>query len=113
MLKGIFTILSFYAAGEAIGALTGGYLPGSVVGMLLLFFALIFRLIKPDAIRSVVQALTENMALFFIPSTVGIMVLYPLILDNLAAIMLSIAVSTIVVLAVVAFIQQKIEHGTD
>ncbi len=107
MLRGAFIILAFYGAGELFSYWLNGVIPGSVLGMLLLFTALIAGWVKPDSIRSVVKALTENMALFFIPSTVGIMVFYPLILENWAPILTAIVVSTVVVMALVGLIQQK------
>ena len=48
MLPGIFIILLFYAAGEFIGTLTGGLIPGSVIGMILLFAALCGKVVKPE-----------------------------------------------------------------
>ena len=47
MVQGIIIILLFYAAGEFIGTLTGGLIPGSVIGMILLFAALCGKVVKP------------------------------------------------------------------
>lgn len=65
MLPGIFIILLFYAAGEFIGTLTGGLIPGSVIGMILLFAALCGKVVKPETVRPVARFLTDNMGLFF------------------------------------------------
>ena len=72
MLPGIFIILLFYAAGEFIGTLTGGLIPGSVIGMILLFAALCGKVVKPETVRPVARFLTDNMGLFFLPAGVGI-----------------------------------------
>lgn len=68
MLPGIFIILLFYAAGEFIGTLTGGLIPGSVIGMILLFAALCGKVVKPETVRPVARFLTDNMGLFFLPA---------------------------------------------
>lgn len=65
MVPGIFIILLFYAAGEFIGTLTGGLIPGSVIGMILLFAALCGKVVKPETVRPVARFLTDNMGLFF------------------------------------------------
>ena len=72
MVPGIFIILLFYAAGEFIGTLTGGLIPGSVIGMILLFAALCGKVVKPETVRPVARFLTDNMGLFFLPAGVGI-----------------------------------------
>ena len=64
----IFFIFFFYALGEAIAHLTGDYVPGSVIGMVLLFLALQTKLIKEEQVDAPAKALTDNMGLFFIPA---------------------------------------------
>ncbi|MET0959079.1 MAG: CidA/LrgA family holin-like protein [Psychrobacillus psychrotolerans] len=47
--------------------------PGSIVGLLLLFFCLYFRIIPVELIKDGAGFLLAFLALFFIPATVGIM----------------------------------------
>lgn len=51
MLAGVFIILFFYALGEGVAWLVQGFIPGSVIGMLLLFTALCLKLVKPEQDR--------------------------------------------------------------
>ena len=73
-MYGILIIFLLYALGNAISWLTGGYIPGSVIGMLLLFAGLLTGIIKPAKIAPVANFLVGNMALFFVPVGVGLMV---------------------------------------
>ena len=65
MLPGIFIVLFFFALGELVGWLVNGFIPGSVIGMMLLFTALCLKWVKPERIKPVARFLCDNMALFF------------------------------------------------
>lgn len=110
MLKGVFIILLFCALGELCSLFIYGAVPGSVLGMLLLFFSLEFKLTNPAVIRPVVKVITNNMAIFFLPSMVSVMTTYPILLNGLLPIILAIAVSTAVVMVVVGLIFQYYEN---
>ena len=47
MLLQVFHILFFYFVGECISHFIHGFIPGSVIGMVLLFLALAFKVVKP------------------------------------------------------------------
>ena len=73
VISGVFIIILYYVLGNVVSSLTGHFIPGSVIGMLLLFLSLVFRLVKPSRIRPVAEFLTGNMTVFFIPASLGIM----------------------------------------
>jgi holin-like protein len=75
-MTGVFYILAFYAAGELLARLTGGWVSGGVIGMILLFAALCSGVLKPDKVRDISRMLLGNMAMFFIPLGVGIVAAY-------------------------------------
>lgn len=106
MIRGIFLITLFLFLGEAANYLTEGILPGSIFGMFFLFLALLFKIINPAWIKETAEALTRNMAIFFVPSAVGLMVSFETLKANWLAILLSIILSTIVVITVVAKLQE-------
>ena len=110
IIKGICIILSFYAVGIGISHLIGGIIPGSVCGMLLLFAALCMRIVKPDSVRSVARALTQNMAVLFVPAGVGIMAQYDLIAQNWVGIISITIVSTLLVLLTTGSIAQYLNN---
>lgn len=109
MLPGIFIVLFFFALGELVGWLTGGFIPGSVIGMVLLFAALCLKIVKPDRIKPVAKFLCENMALFFVPAGVGIVNALDILSQYWEAVLVACAVSTVIVIVVVASIQQWFE----
>lgn len=110
MIVGIFIILLFYFLGECVSYLFGGLVPGSVCGMVLLFLSLMFKLVKPAQVQSVASVLTRNMTLFFVPAGVGLMASFDLISKYWAAILVVSTVTTILIIAVVAWLQDKMEH---
>lgn len=109
MLVQAFYILFFYFVGEFISYFIDGYIPGSVIGMILLFLALAFKLVKPNQVKKLSTLLTENMGLFFIPAGVGLMNSFGILSEYWTVILTASVVSTLLVIASVALVQQKLE----
>lgn len=109
MLSGVFHILLFYFLGETVSHLTGNFIPGSVIGMVLLFLALVLRLAPAEKVRPVARLLIGNMVFFFLPASVGIIASYDILSRNMTAIIVASAVSTVLIIAVVGLVQQKME----
>lgn len=109
MVKGLFHILLFYFLGEMLSLVLGGLLPGSVLGMVLLFLALYFKIVKPINVKDAATIITKNMAVFFIPAAVGIMVYVELFSKSLMIIASAIVVSTVLTLITVALVQENFE----
>ena len=109
MIRGSFYILLFYFLGEMLSKLIGGFVPDSVLGMVLLFLALYFQVIKPESVKDVATSITKNMAVFFVPAGVGLMVYAELVSKSLAAILVAIAGSTILTIITVALVQENFE----
>ena len=101
-MLGLFHILLFWLAGNAIAYFTGSYISGNVIGMVLLFAALRLRIVKPHRVRPAARFLLGSMGLFFVPFGVGLMVSYDL------AIAVASIVSTLLVLLSVGWTFQKI-----
>ncbi len=109
MIKGIFYILFFYFSGELLSILINNFIPGSVIGMLLLFMCLFFKIIKPEKVKDTARVITKNMAVFFVPAAIGLMAYTEIISKSIWAISLAIIVSTVLTIVVVALIQKKFE----
>lgn len=109
MLPGIFIVLFFFALGELAGELLNHFIPGSVIGMMLLFTALCLKWVKPERIKPVAKFLCDNMALFFVPAGVGIVNALDLLSQYWQAVLIACAVSTVVVIIVVGSLQQWFE----
>lgn len=111
MIKGSFYILLFYFLGQMLSLLIHGFIPGSVLGMVLLFLALFFKLVKPENVKDVSTTITKNMAVFFIPAGVGLMAYYDLLSKSIVAILVAIAGSTILTIITVAIIQERLDKN--
>lgn len=101
--------MAFLAAGECLSVLMGHFVPGSVVGMLLLFLALILKIVKPARIEKVAHFLTGNMTIFFIPAIMGIMDQWGVICMNWLGWLGVIVISTICVMAATGYTVQGLD----
>ena len=106
-MTGLFHILLFWLLGNVLSHCIGGYVSGNILGMILLFAALRLRWVDAEKVRPAARFLLGAMALFFVPFGVGLMVSYRAIADNLPAIVIASAVSTVLVIAVIGLVYQK------
>jgi len=72
-LKGFLIFLLCNFAGSAAIHLTGLPVPGSVLGMLLLFALLLLKAVKLSTVEPVSRLLIGLMLLFILPSSIGLM----------------------------------------
>lgn len=75
IIKQLLWIFLFSLLGEILSSVISNIvaIPGSVIGMVLLFLALHFNVIKMEQVDEVGTWLTDNMAIFFVPAGVGLM----------------------------------------
>lgn len=73
IIKQLFWIFLFSFMGEFLSMVSPVAVPGSVIGMVLLFLALHFKWINMEQVDEVGTWLTDNMAILFIPPGVGLM----------------------------------------
>lgn len=95
-------ILGIWASGELISSLLSSFikLPGTIVGMIILFLLLQFKIIKEETIKDVADFLLSNMALFFVPAGVSLTNSLGLIGDNIVVLILSVTVATMIIMLV-------------
>ena len=110
VIVGFFIILVHIVAGNLLSTLIGGFIPGSVIGMVLMFISLLTGIVKDHQIRTVATFLTDNMTMFFLPAFMGIMDLWGIIRMNIVAWVVIVVASTILVLLSTAFMQDGIER---
>jgi len=103
-LAGITWLLVFQFAGEAIVRLAGLPLPGPVVGMALLFAALVVRGRVPESLGSASDGLARHLSLLFVPAGVGVMMYARRLADEWLPIAVALVVSTVVAIAVAALV---------
>lgn len=94
LLRQIALLFALCTAGELLSVLTSGALPGNVLGMALLLVLLLTNLVRPSAIETAADFFLNNMAVFFLPSTLGILRVYRQIQSELAKLILICVVTT-------------------
>lgn len=72
MLYGLIVLLVFLLIGEFIASLIGWPVPGSVIGMMMLFSALVIRGRVSPTLKETSQSLLPYLPLFIVPASVGI-----------------------------------------
>ncbi|MFI3248716.1 MAG: CidA/LrgA family protein [Rikenellaceae bacterium] len=105
-LKGITIIVIIYLLGEVLSRIIGGFIPGNVLGMLILFGLLQHGAVKEEDIKGMCNFVLSNMMLLFIPVTAGIVISYKMIAHDWIAVIATLLISTILVLIVVGYVQQ-------
>jgi holin-like protein len=111
--KQLLIILTFSLIGEIIARFIVLQLPGSIIGLLLLFVLLQMKLIKIDDFKEVGDFLLNNMAILFVPAAVAIMEKFSTIADIwwqiVFIVVLSIMVNIFVIGKIVQWIKIKFE----
>ncbi|EGT2202533.1 CidA/LrgA family protein [Clostridioides difficile] len=102
-------ILSIWVIGEYISSFIQGIIliPGSIVGMLLLFLLLQFKVLDLSSIENVSGFFLDNMAIFFIPAGVSLIKSLDLIRENVLVLLLVICLSTLIVMYTTGVIVEK------
>lgn len=108
LLRSAFIILAFLLIGKWITYLIAWSIPGSVIGLILLFIALSFRVIPLSWVKPTGDLLLGYMTLFFVPVGVALLNYSDLLSQYWLAILLSSIVSTMVVLLIVGLCYQRL-----
>ena len=90
-------------ASEIIEGLLPFAFPASVIGMILLFILLAFRVLKVEHIREKSDFLLSNMAFFFIPAGVSIINYFDVLKGNVGKLLLICFLTTILTFATTAW----------
>ena len=97
IISQLFWILLCSATGEVLSVLIAPIfpIPGSVLGMMLMFCALHFNILPLEKVYDVASWITANMALFFVPAGVAVMEQFGVLKDVWWQLILIIVVTTI------------------
>lgn len=115
----LMIIIMISLVGEGISSVFHLPVPGSIIGLVLLFLALQFKLLRLRHISMVGNFLLANMTILFLPPAVGIMdkfqviapYLLPIILIVLGAIVLNVCVIAVVVQLIKTRFEGDYEEG--
>ncbi|MEK4629700.1 MAG: CidA/LrgA family protein [Solibacillus sp.] len=102
-------IILFYFIGETIVKLTGIVIPGSIIGLVLLWLALFFNVLNVKYIQKGASFLLAFLTLFFIPSTVAVINYPELLTISGGLLIVAVILSTIFALIVAGKVSKYIE----
>lgn len=102
----IFILYIFNFIGVWIKDLFSLSVPGSVIGLLLLFILLMTNLIKVEWIEAGAQFFVSNLVFFFIPATVGVIDYFDLFKGKGILLILIALISTILVMTTSGLVSQ-------
>src|SRR5690625_4114247 len=81
--------------------------PGSVIGLILLFLSLYFNIFPEKWIHEGASFMTKNLILFFIPATVGMIDYYQLFIGKGILIVIITIISTLIVLTISGLVSER------
>lgn len=109
LLKQLALILVILACGEYVSSLLSNFIaiPGSIVGIIILFLLLQLGIIKIGEVEDISNFLLDNMAIFFVPAGVSLIQSLDIISSNIIVLSITILISTILVMYVTAIVVDK------
>ncbi len=102
-IRAIVLIYLSLFAGNAIAALLPITIPGSIIGMLILFALLSSQILPAKWVKPGCHLFIRYMVLLFVPIGVGVMKYYDQIVDDLLPLVVSCLLSTLLVFVVVGY----------
>jgi holin-like protein len=102
-LRAIALIYLCLFIGNAAALLLPIAIPGSIIGMLLLFALLSSQILPAKWVKPGCHLLIRYMVLLFVPIGVGVMKYYDQIVEHLGPLVFSCLISTLIVLVVVGY----------
>ena len=102
-----------YRIGEWISSAFDLFLPGSVIGMILLIALLFTRVMRLEWVGDGAGFMVKHLPFFFIPSTLGIMQYYGIFAGKGFLLVIIVLVSTIMVMAVSGLIGHLFSTGVE
>lgn len=115
LIKQLFWIFLFSFLGDIVSTLIASFIaiPGSVIGMVLLFIALHFKWLGVDQVDEIGTWLTDNMGIFFVPAGVGLMANFGILANTWWQLVIIMVVTTILMMGFVGRIVQFIKRKSD
>lgn len=109
LLRQLALILIIWALGEYISSFLSNFIaiPGSIVGIIILFLILQFKVIKIESVEDISNFLLDNMAIFFVPAGVSLIQSLDIISSNIIVLSVTILISTILVMYITGIVVDK------
>ncbi|UJL46277.1 CidA/LrgA family holin-like protein [Virgibacillus sp. NKC19-16] len=102
----IAVLYVIFLVGNGIQQYFNLFIPGSVIGMLLLFVLLMTGVIKASWIEEGARTIINHLALFFIPATVGVINYFDLFAGKGFLLVIIVLLSTVMVIVTSGHVSQ-------
>ena len=102
MIPGLVQLFVFQALGELLSKFALPFIPGPVLGLVLLLLYFRVRQHVPTSIDAVGSAVLQHLGLLFIPASVGVVLYLPLLVANAWALSTALVISVVATVAVTA-----------
>lgn len=106
MLSALTQLLIFQLIGEVFARWLNLPVPGPVIGMLLLFAALVLRGGADQELQTTSQNLLQHLSLLFVPAGTGVMLHLHRVADEWLPLLASLLISTLATLVVTALVMR-------
>lgn len=106
LLRGLTWLVLFQLLGTVVNVLLLPMLPGPIIGMVLLFVALLVRGSASDSIQLAASSLLRYLPLLLVPPAVGVMVYTEAILEDFWAIVGALVISLVLSLVFTGWLMQ-------
>ena len=104
MIQGLVQLFLFQALGELLSKFALPFIPGPVLGLVLLLAFLGLRGHVPASMDLVGSGILQHLGLLFIPASVGVVLYLPLLQANAWAITAALVLSVVATVAVTALV---------
>jgi holin-like protein len=109
LLRGLVMIVALFLAGNWLHA-HGVPIPGGVLGLLLFYGAMLAGVVKLPWVDRAAGVLLRHMVLLFVPLTVGLMDMGPILSRQAVPILASLVVSFLAVLMTIGLLARWLLH---
>lgn len=104
MIAGLVQILLFQGLGELVSKFLLPFIPGPVLGLVLLLAFLALRRTVPPEVELVAAALVQHLSLLFVPAAVGVVLFWPQLSAHAFAVSAALLGSLVATIAVPALL---------
>ena len=104
MIQGLVQLFLFQALGELLSKFALPFIPGPVLGLVLLLAFLALRGHVPASMDLVGSGILQHLGLLFIPASVGVVLYLPVLQANAWAITAALVLSVVATVAVTALV---------
>jgi putative effector of murein hydrolase LrgA (UPF0299 family) len=112
MIAGLVQILFFQGLGEMLSRLVLPFMPGPVIGLVLMLGWLAVRRSVPPDVDMVATALVQHLGLLFVPAAVGVVMFWPQLKSHALAVSAALIASVALTIAVPALLLRLVARET-